>query len=204
MFHLDTPKEDLKDKPISNDIEIINEESLKNQEDIKKSSKIQVVSTHPNDPLEKDLREFAFKDAFDGRAPYKHQNPLLNLLNPKDKDYSEDIFSVPEYRQDPLLRLLKQNPENFQEDFLELPPKQQNGLLKMLMKGGKQFDINQLIPPSFKQNPLLRILVNNDQDEKDKNNLTPPRFQSLVFQSINKTHCSDKLKSIQKTTKMTS
>ena len=142
------------------------------REDEERLAKLQVVTVNKKDPLNKDLREFAVNDDYTGNAPRPHQNPFLSILNPSKQDYSDNIFSVPEYKQDPFLRMLRKNPKNYQDDFLSLPQKEQNQLLKVLMKAGKDFDIDQLLPPDYKQNPLLRLLVPHYQDNIE--NISPP------------------------------
>ena len=150
----------------SNDISMEVEE-----EENDRSSQLKIVNSR--DPLNKNLREFPHRENFELSAP-KKQNPLLSLLDPKKQDYSDDIFSAPEYRQDPLVRLLQKNPKRYQDDFLQLPPRDQNQLLKMLMKAGRSFDISQLVPPDYKQNPLLRLLVPGYSQNIDGQ--TPPRI----------------------------
>ena len=136
------------------------------------------------DPLNKDLREFAANDDYRGSAPRPHQNPFLSLLKPSAMDYSNNIFSVPEYKQDPFLRQLRVNPKKFQDDFLSLPPRDQNQLLKMFMKAGRDIEIGQLLPPDYRQNPLLRLLVPNLRDEIG--NLSPPDILKEVMETPGK------------------
>ena len=118
------------------------------------------ITQHPNDPLDKQLREFPTSDDYDefGEAPEEHQNPLLRLLDTRT-NFDENILSAPKYRQNPLLRQLQKHPEQFRNDFLELPHKKQDTLLKILRQSGESsFDIDKLVPPDYKQNPLLRLL----------------------------------------------
>ena len=157
----------------SNDISL-------NSGDSERSSELNIVSSR--DPLNKNIGDLPQRENFELTAPRK-QNPLLSLLEPVRQDYSDDIFSAPDYRQDPLLRLLQKNPKRYQDDFLQLPPKQQTQLLKIFMRAGPGVDIDQLVPPDYKQNPLLRLLVPQYTDHIDS--LTPPRIsQNTIMRAL--------------------
>ena len=162
--------EDLKATSLPNDIvldtiiiELVDDKHVSKQSP-KKFERIR-ISEHPQDPLDKQLREFPVPDDFEdlGGAPKEHQNPLLKLVDAKS-DFNTNILSAPKYRQDPLLRQLQRHPERFQDDFLQLPRRKQDTLLKLLRKSGpSSFDIDRLVPPGYKQNPLLRLLQSSDE-----------------------------------------
>ena len=124
--------------------------------------------------------------------PSYKQNPLLRLLTPTRRDEEErDQFSPPRSRQDPLLRQLTSSPQDFTHDFLELPSEDQEALVQQLMEEGvpravmvtlsgdqeTQALTFQSAPLILDRNPLLQLLEQNNQDEKDKFNLSPPSYR---------------------------
>ena len=105
------------------------------------------------------------------------RNPLKRLLQPTSRDeFDKKHFLPPSYRQDPLLRQLKSQPEEYNEDFLELPMRIQTKVIDILEeKGADPRSLEKLTRGN--RNPLLRVLEGDKNDQKDKQNLTPPRVR---------------------------
>ena len=169
---------------------------------LNKLERLQIVPHHSKDPLNQNIASSPAPDSFADLLDTSNTagNPLLHFIEAsEDKEGRHS-----RYEKDPLLRQLRLNPESYQDDFLELPRRKQDTLLKLL-RGDEGLEarlVERLVPPGQRQdpllraliagynssveglqaprshgNPLLRLLHPDGRDNRDKGNLSPPKYR---------------------------
>ena len=138
--------------------------------------------------------------------PTFRQNPLLRLLQPNNQDQvDKENLRLPAKEQ--LFAELVENPEKFKKHFENLSKRNQNGIETMVVNSGKSSNIMNILKtmshpafvetkdfrkhrndnderdkenlsaPKYRQNPLLRPLAPHNKDTEDKHNFSPPDYK---------------------------